>query len=77
MGLEPHLPLNLKIRNVVRSIKDLKKYNIIVILNKHSILKNFMKLIKKKLAYYRSIFKNLNFLVYFKCVFSAFFPTII
>lgn len=48
MGLEPHLPLNLKIRNVVRSIKDLKKYNIIVILNKHSILKNFMKLIKKK-----------------------------
>ena len=49
MGLEPHLPLNLKIRNVVRSIKDLKKYNIIVILNKHSILKNFMKLIKKKI----------------------------
>ena len=48
MGLEPHLPLNLKIRNVVRSIKDLKRYNIIVILNKHSILKNFMKLIKKK-----------------------------
>lgn len=48
IGLEPHLPLNLKIRNVVRSIKDLKKYNIIVILNKHSILKNFMKLIKKK-----------------------------
>ena len=48
MGLKPHLPLNLKIRNVVRSIKDLKKYNIIVILNKH-LLKNFMKLIKKKL----------------------------
>ena len=48
IGLEPHLPLNLKIRNVVRSVKDLKKYNIVVILNKHSILKNFMKLIKKK-----------------------------
>jgi len=46
-GLEPHLPLSMKFKNVIKKIKIPIKYNIVIVLNKHNNLDNIVSKIKK------------------------------